>query len=156
MMWPSGCVISAKSRALGWRCRRRAMSSAPASPLHRIDRSVVVAIATFAIVVATSVVSIFAFYFGLPPDDAAFGKDQLAFPVGMVAIPLSVLAFAVAWPLMHFGLKAADLRLALPVVAGTVLVVTPLVALVQPVLAPVLGLASGAAAILLCRRAFRQ
>ncbi|MEQ1632893.1 MAG: hypothetical protein ABL997_11005 [Planctomycetota bacterium] len=132
------------------------MSAEAHTDLHRVDRAILLALATLGIVVATTVASMVAFQNSLPPDDAAFGTDPFAFPKGMVAAPFSLMAFAIAWPLMHFGLRATDLRRSLPVVAATVLLVTPAVATRNPVLAPVCGLAAGALAIRLSRRAFRR
>ena len=52
------------------------------------------------------------------------------------------------------GLRDTDLRRSLPLVVGSALVVTPLVAYTHPVLAPVAGLLAGGLAVLASRRWF--
>lgn len=104
-------------------------------------------------VAAAAWMSTLAFVASLPPEDAAFGSD--GFALEMVAVPLSLMAFGIAWPLLHFGLRDIDLRRALPLVVGSALVVTPLVAAAHPVLAPVAGLLAGGLAVVASRRWFR-
>ena len=104
-------------------------------------------------VVAAAWMSMAAFVAGLPPENAAFGKD--GFALEMVAVPLSLMAFAIAWPLLHFGLRETDLRRSLPLVVGSAWVVTPCVAYACPPLAPVLGLFAGGLGVLAARRWFR-
>ena len=120
--------------------------------LMRIDRGVALFFVALGSVAAAAWMSTQAFVAGLPPEDAGFGKD--AFALEMVAVPLSLMAFGIAWPLLHFGLRDTDLRRSLPLVVGSALVVTPLVAYTHPVLAPVAGLLAGGLAVLASRRWF--
>jgi len=120
--------------------------------LMRIDRGVALFFVALGSVAAAAWMSTQAFVAGLPPEDAGFGKD--AFALEMVAVPLSLMAFGIAWPLLHFGLRHADLRRSLPLVVGSALVVTPLVAYAHPVLAPLAGLLAGGCAVLASRRWF--
>ena len=120
--------------------------------LARIDRGVALFFVALLSVAAAAWLSTVAFVAGLPPEDAGFGKD--AFALEMVALPLSLLAFGVAWPLLHFGLRGTDLRRSLPSVVGSALVVTPSVAYAHPVLAPVAGLCVGGLAAFASRRWF--
>lgn len=119
----------------------------------RLDRGVAVFFVALVSVVAAARMSMAAFVAGLPPDDAAFGKDRFA--LEMVGIPLSLMAFGIAWPLLHFGLRDTDLRRSLPFVVGSALVVAPSVAYAHPVLAPVAGLLAGGFAVVASRRWFR-
>jgi len=121
--------------------------------LVRVDRGVALFVVALAAVSAAAWMSTTAFVAGLPPQDAGFGKD--AFALEMVAVPLSLMAFGVAWPLLHFGLRGTDLRRALPLVVLVALVVTPSVAYAHPVLAPVAGLCAGGLAVFASRRWFR-
>ena len=120
--------------------------------LMRIDRGVALFFVALGSVAAAAWMSTQAFVAGLPPEDAGFGKD--AFALEMVAVPLSLMAFGIAWPLLHFGLRHADLRKSLPLTVGAALVVTPMVAYTHPVLAPVAGLLAGGLAVLASRRWF--
>ena len=120
--------------------------------LMRIDRGVALFFVALGSVAAAAWMSTQAFVAGLPPEDAGFGKD--AFALEMVAVPLSLMAFGIAWPLLHFGLRDTDLRRSLPLVVGSALVVTPMVAYTHPVLAPVAGLLAGGLAVLASRRWF--
>ena len=120
--------------------------------LMRIDRGVALFFVALGSVAAAAWMSTQAFVAGLPPEDAGFGKD--AFALEMVAVPLSLMAFGIAWPLLHFGLRHTDLRRSLPLVVGSALVVTPMVAYTHPVLAPVAGLLAGGLAVLASRRWF--
>jgi len=125
----------------------------PRSGLTRVDRGVAVFFVALVSVAAAAWMSTLAFVAGLPPEDAAFGAD--GFALEMVAVPLSLMAFGIAWPLLHFGLRDTDLRRSLPLVVGSALVVTPLVASAHPVLAPVAGLLVGGLAVFASRRWFR-
>jgi hypothetical protein len=118
----------------------------------RIDRGVALFFIALGSVAAAAWMSTRAFVAGLPPEDAGFGKD--AFALEMVALPLSLMAFGIAWPLLHFGLRDADLRKSLPLTVGAALVVTPSVAYAHPVLAPLAGLLAGGCAVLASRRWF--
>lgn len=120
--------------------------------LARIDRGVVVFFVALLSVASAAWMSSAAFVAGLPPEDAGFGTD--VFALEMVALPLSLIAFGVAWPLLHFGLRGTELRRSLPLVVGSALVVTPSVAYTHPVLAPVAGLCAGGLAVFASRRWF--
>jgi hypothetical protein len=120
--------------------------------LIRIDRGVSLFFVALGSVAAAAWMSTQAFVAGLPPEDAGFGKD--AFALKMVAVPLSLIAFGIAWPLLHFGLRHADLRKSLPLTVGAALLVTPSVAYAHPVLAPLAGLLAGGCAVLASRRWF--
>ena len=124
----------------------------PRRSLTRIDRGVALFLVALGAVAATAWMSTKAFVAGLPPEDAGFGND--AFALEMVAVPLSLMAFGIAWPLLHFGLRGTDLRRSLPLVVGGAVLVTPAVAYSHPVLAPVAGLLTGGIAVFASRRWF--
>ncbi len=117
-----------------------------------LDRGVALFLVALVSVAAAAWLSTAAFVAGLPAADAGFGQD--AFALEMVVLPMSLMAFAIAWPLLHFGLRDTEMRWSLPLVVGVALVVTPSVAYVHPVVAPVAGLCAGALAVVASRRWF--
>lgn len=128
------------------------MTEASAGLTQRIDRAIPILVAALATVAVSAWISMRAFLANLPPEDAAFGSDSFA--LGMVALPLALLAFGVAWPMLHFGLRGTDLRRSLPLCCGAAMVVTPVVASFHPVLAPVAGLLAGGIGVAASRRRF--
>jgi hypothetical protein len=123
--------------------------------IRKLERSVILAVATLAFAFVTMVVSVATHHLSLPPSDLAYGGPWFPTPVLQVALFLSLITTLVAYPFMIWGLLQTQLVRSLPVVCSVAVISTSATA---PFLGPwaiVPGIALLIVSMGFCRSRFR-